>query len=141
MEHPDGQRQGDGRPQDLGVDAHLGRQHRAGGLTLDAPVPPDGNPGVDDLQPRVFAEITGLRWLDDSPDPSHAMFAVGVKLQRLPDRGCSHSAGRTLFRSHCIRRRRHLRVVSDPMLAPEVGADYIRFARLCDAVSSTTGSS
>ena len=140
MEDPHRQGQRDSAPQNLGVDAHLRRQDRAGSLTLDTPIPANGNPGVDDLQPSVLAEITDLRKLDDPADPPHAMFAVSVKLDPLPDRGRCHAAGRTLRRSHCIRRRGHCRIVSDPMLAPDLGADYIRFARPCDAVSSTTGS-
>lgn len=140
MEHPYGQGKGDGGAQNFGVDANLGREHRAGRLTLDTPIPPDGNPGVDDLESAVLAKITGLRRLDDSTDPPHAMFAVGVQLDGPTDWCGCHSASWTPLRSDLVGRRRHCRVVPDPMLAPDLGSDYVCLARLCDAVSSTTGS-
>jgi len=141
MERPDRQRQGDGGPQNLGVDADLGRKHRTGRLTVDAPVAPDSNLGVDDLQLAVLEHVAGLRHLNDATNPPHAMFAVGVQLHGATDRVRCHSAGRTLLRPDVVRRRRNRRVVSDPILAPDLGADYIWLARFCDAVSSTTGSS
>lgn len=91
----------------------------------------------DDVTCKEVAEDLGMfvtslhRWRKQFRDDGGGAF---------PGRGRYHPAGRAPSRVNVLGRGRLPSVLTDPVLAPDIRTDYVCLARLCDAVSSTTGS-